>query len=478
MKKLKSYHFIILLLILVSIQILFFNLIVRNDLRVSGGAFTSFLSNLFDYDNFVVAKLDNKFNDFQLNQNFSDILKEGPNDYIQGIYYPGRTLKYVKKVSDGYLLYEIPEDLVKTPKNTDKIYLIVVGEEVVFSNNNLLIGNNPSKIKLFSVISETKHGFKVVVGYTIGSIVLYDFLISLPLLLLFAFFYYFTFYYYSSKYKKITNSISNLVESLEKTNELINKKRIVEYYNCEINSPELKLLQKELQKMVHNFSDILEKQKIISKEYEKTLEELEITHEILLNRNIQLISALAEAVEIKDSVTGNHSKKVVELSLEIAKILGINDEDEIETIKYGAILHDIGKIGIPEAILNKPSKLTPEEFEIMKKHTIFGEKIIKSIPGWDLVADIVRHHHENYDGSGYPDGLLGEEISLRTQVVSIADVFTALTEDRPYRKALSVDEALKIIKGMVGTKFSKRIFEAFLKALDRHLNAVDKNELL
>ena len=127
MKKLKSYHFIILLLILVSIQILFFNLIVRNDLRVSGGAFTSFLSNLFDYDNFVVAKLDNKFNDFQLNQNFSDILKEGPNDYIQGIYYPGRTLKYVKKVSDGYLLYEIPEDLVKTPKNTDKIYLIVVG---------------------------------------------------------------------------------------------------------------------------------------------------------------------------------------------------------------------------------------------------------------------------------------------------------------------------------------------------------------
>jgi HD-GYP domain-containing protein (c-di-GMP phosphodiesterase class II) len=136
-------------------------------------------------------------------------------------------------------------------------------------------------------------------------------------------------------------------------------------------------------------------------------------------------------------------------------------------------LHDIGKIGIPESILNKPSKLTPEEFEIMKKHTIFGEKIIKSVPGFDLVADIIRHHHENYDGSGYPDGLVGEESSLRTQIVSIADVFTALTEDRPYRKALRINEAIELIKSMVGTKFSKQIFDAFLKALDRYLNDID-----
>lgn len=110
----------------------------------------------------------------------------------------------------------------------------------------------------------------------------------------------------------------------------------------------------------------------------------------------------------------------------------------------------------------------------MKKHTILGEKIIQSIPGWDLVADIIRHHHENYDGSGYPDGLSGDEISLRAQIVSIADVFTALTENRPYRKALSIDEAIEVIRGMVGTKFSEEIFNAFLKALDRLLNGVDK----
>lgn len=343
---------------------------------------------------------------------------------------------------------------------------------MVFSNNNLLIGNNISKIKLFSVSSQTKQGFKVVVGYEFGRIVLYDLLLSLPLVFLFIIFYLFI-YYYSSKYKKIKNSIRNILESLQRTNELISKNTIVDFYECEIEIPELKTLQNELKNMSLNFSKIFEKQKKISKEYEKILEQLEITHEILLSRNIQLISALAEAVEIKDSATGNHSKKVVELSLEIARVLGINDEDELETIRYGAILHDIGKIGIPESILNKPSKLTPEEFEIMKKHTIFGEKIIKSVPGFDLVADIIRHHHENYDGSGYPDGLVGEESSLRTQIVSIADVFTALTEDRPYRKALRINEAIELIKSMVGTKFSKQIFDAFLKALDRYLNDID-----
>jgi putative nucleotidyltransferase with HDIG domain len=472
MKKPKSYHFIFFLLILVLLQILIFHLIISKNLRISGEFFASFLSNLFEYDNFVVAKLDDKFNDFQLNQNFSNILKEGPNEYIQGIYYPGKTLKYVKKNSDGYLLYEIPVSLVNLPETSDKIYLVAVDEKVVFSNNNLLIGNNISKIKLFSVSSQTKQGFKVVVGYEFGRIVLYDLLLSLPLVFLFIIFYLFI-YYYSSKYKKIKNSIRNIFESLQRTNELISKNTIVDFYECEIEIPELKTLQNELKNMSLNFSKILEKQKKISKEYEKILEQLEITHEILLSRNIQLISALAEAVEIKDSATGNHSKKVVELSLEIARVLGINDEDELETIRYGAILHDIGKIGIPESILNKPSKLTPEEFEIMKKHTIFGEKIIKSVPGFDLVADIIRHHHENYDGSGYPDGLVGEESSLRTQIVSIADVFTALTEDRPYRKALRINEAIELIKSMVGTKFSKQIFDAFLKALDRYLNDID-----
>lgn len=97
MKKPKSYHFIFFLLILVLLQILIFHLIISKNLRISGEFFASFLSNLFEYDNFVVAKLDDKFNDFQLNQNFSNILKEGPNEYIQGIYYPGKTLKYVKK---------------------------------------------------------------------------------------------------------------------------------------------------------------------------------------------------------------------------------------------------------------------------------------------------------------------------------------------------------------------------------------------
>jgi len=107
----------------------------------------------------------------------------------------------------------------------------------------------------------------------------------------------------------------------------------------------------------------------------------------------------------------------------------------------------------------------------MKKHPLYGEKIIRNISGWDLVADVVRHHHENIDGSGYPDGLTVDQISLRAQIVSIVDVFTALIEERPYRPALRIDEALRIMENeMVGTKFHPDLYRAFLKVLNRRIS--------
>lgn len=160
----------------------------------------------------------------------------------------------------------------------------------------------------------------------------------------------------------------------------------------------------------------------------------------------------------------------MKLALDLARELGLTDPADLEAIRFGALLHDIGKIGIPEHILNKPGRLTQQEYEIMKMHPIYGEKIVRKISGWDLVADIIRHHHENFDGSGYPDGLKGEQISLRAQVVGIVDVFSALIEDRPYRRALSVEEALKLMESeMVGTKFDPRLYEAFLRVLQRHI---------
>ncbi|MFN3282729.1 MAG: HD-GYP domain-containing protein, partial [Pseudothermotoga sp.] len=166
-----------------------------------------------------------------------------------------------------------------------------------------------------------------------------------------------------------------------------------------------------------------------------------------------------------------HSGRVVNLAFDLAKELGITDPADLEAIKFGALLHDVGKIGIPEHILNKPGRLTFDEFEIMKKHPIFGEKIIKNISGWDLVADIVRHHHENIDGSGYPDGLTGDQISVRAQIVSLVDVFTALIEERPYRPAMSLDEALRIIeREMIGVKFHPNLYKAFLNVLKRRLS--------
>lgn len=137
-----------------------------------------------------------------------------------------------------------------------------------------------------------------------------------------------------------------MVKRLDEANQSLIENGKFECCKYDVSIPELVPLKTVLENIENNFSKIIEKQRNIAKEYKKAIDELEIVHEVLVNKDLQLITALAETVELKDSVTGNHSKKVVDLALEIAKILGVNDKDEIEAIMYGAILHDIGKIGI------------------------------------------------------------------------------------------------------------------------------------
>ena len=159
----------------------------------------------------------------------------------------------------------------------------------------------------------------------------------------------------------------------------------------------------------------------------------------------QTVEALVYAVELKDPYTRGHSRRVADYSIRIGEELGFSKK-ELEDLELAALLHDIGKIGVKGAILNKPTKLSAKEFEEVKKHPVLGEQLVSKVERLRRVAKIIRHHHERYGGGGYPDGLKGEEIPLESRIIAITDAYDAMTSDRPYRKALSKEEALRIIE--------------------------------
>jgi putative nucleotidyltransferase with HDIG domain len=180
-----------------------------------------------------------------------------------------------------------------------------------------------------------------------------------------------------------------------------------------------------------------------------------------------VVFALANTIEKRDPYTGGHTRRVMTYSLAIGEELGLSPE-ELEVLKLSAILHDIGKIGIRDAILLKQSRLTDEEYEIIKKHTIYGEEILKHIKQMEKVIPGVKYPHERFDGRGYPEGLKGEEIPFFARIIAVADTFDAMVTDRPYRKGLSVEEAVNEIKRCSGTQFDPKVVEAFLRVYQKH----------
>jgi diguanylate cyclase (GGDEF)-like protein/putative nucleotidyltransferase with HDIG domain len=182
---------------------------------------------------------------------------------------------------------------------------------------------------------------------------------------------------------------------------------------------------------------------------------------------LDTVTALAFAIDAKDHYTQGHSQAVSRLAAQMARFLGL-DEAQVEEIRLGAILHDIGKIGVPETLLNKPSTLTPEEYEIMKSHTILGWKILEplKVKSIERIRLMVRHHHERYNGKGYPDGLAGDDIPLGARIISIADSFDTMISRRVYKEGLPVPEALEEIQRSSGVHFDAALVAAFLESLD------------
>jgi hypothetical protein len=173
------------------------------------------------------------------------------------------------------------------------------------------------------------------------------------------------------------------------------------------------------------------------------------------------LESLVTALDVRDQETKGHSVRVAQHSLDIAKLLGIGDEEELMTIYRGALMHDVGKIGVPDAILLKPDKLTEEEWEFMRRHPALGYRILAQVPYLRPAAKIVLAHHERWDGFGYPRGLRGEEIPLGARIFAVCDTYDAIISDRPYRRGQSPDAALAEILRCAGSQFDPQVVEAF-----------------
>jgi putative nucleotidyltransferase with HDIG domain len=185
-------------------------------------------------------------------------------------------------------------------------------------------------------------------------------------------------------------------------------------------------------------------------------------HRELQESYLELVMSLAEAVEIKDRYTRGHSDLVSRYAVEIARRMELTD-NEIEVIKRGGMLHDVGKIGIDEAILNKKDRLTDEEFDEIKNHTIYGAEILAPVGFLRGEREIVLQHHEKMDGSGYPHGIVGDDICIGARIIAVCDVFEGITSNRPYRKPMEPEQVVELLREEAGSKkLDPDIVEVFL----------------
>jgi len=202
----------------------------------------------------------------------------------------------------------------------------------------------------------------------------------------------------------------------------------------------------------------------VSEQAASTLYRVELFDE-LERAYFQTVLALARAVDAKDTYTADHSERLSQFSLAIGKRIGMSAR-ELEDLRYSALLHDIGKIGVADAILQKPAALDTDEWARMRQHPVIGAQILAPIPRLTGAARVVRHHHERFDGKGYPDQLAGEAIPLGARILTVVDSYSAITDARVYKKARTHEDASAELKRNAGTQFDPRIVEIFLQLLE------------
>ena len=206
-----------------------------------------------------------------------------------------------------------------------------------------------------------------------------------------------------------------------------------------------------------------------TKELNSKAMELQKAYGLLKSMNIQFVNVLAETIEAKDRHTRGHCNRMRSICVELGRLSGLTP-DELEVLEYASLLHDLGKIGVNEAILNKEGPLTAEECARIKEHAEIGEKILLGIPMMEFVATIIGSHHENFDGSGYPRRKKGSDIPLEARIIAVADIYDAMRSDRPYRKGLPIEVILNEMRRVSGTQLDPALVDLFIE------NAVCEHE--
>lgn len=223
--------------------------------------------------------------------------------------------------------------------------------------------------------------------------------------------------------------------------------------------PEVLLLR------VRHTIDLVRLQTDLSREVEKKTQEVMEQHEKLERMSMQIVKALSAAVDAKDTYTNGHSTRVAEYSREIARHAGLSKEVQNNIYMMG-LLHDVGKIGIPDAIINKPVKLSDEEYSIIQNHPVMGAKILKNVTEFPKLSTGARWHHERYDGKGYPDGISGEDIPMEARIIAVADAYDAMSSRRSYRNVLPQEQVRAEVEKGKGTQFDPVFAEIMLSMID------------
>jgi response regulator RpfG family c-di-GMP phosphodiesterase len=230
-------------------------------------------------------------------------------------------------------------------------------------------------------------------------------------------------------------------------------------------------LESELAKRAREAADKEQQLQRYAADLRETFKEERARAQELRQSYMLTVRALASAVEARDAYTGRHAERVAAYGLRLAKAYGLRLGDDPE-IEFGFLLHDAGKVAVPDAILFKPGRLTPAERLIIEQHPVTGSEIVRDIDFLGAARDVIRHHHERWDGTGYPDKLAGEDIPISARIFAVADTLDALTTNRPYRRASTIAQARVIILQAVGTHFDPTVIEAFKKLSDDQIERI------
>ena len=246
--------------------------------------------------------------------------------------------------------------------------------------------------------------------------------------------------------------------SLESAVEAVRWKNIISYEIKPFDIDRLKLLIDQVAQRKRAEEDVLRQKTIV----EERTAKLQEAYQTLKKAHLESVKVLAEAIDAKDPYTRGHSDRVKRMSLRLALSLGLT-EDKLEILEFGALLHDIGKIGINDGILQKLGSLTPEEFQLIQEHPLIGVKIVEGIEFFEEMIPLIRHHHERFDGNGYPDALAGEVIPLGARIIAVSDAFDAMTSLRPHRPLMPLEDVLVEMERGKGRQFDPKILEVFLR---------------